>query len=62
MNPAHVSVADMVAEGRKVAARLRWRGTHRDTGMPYRLSGIILVHLDAAGRFKERWSAYAPQP
>jgi ketosteroid isomerase-like protein len=53
-----IEVKDMLCEGRKVAARLEWIGTHRASGAPYRRMGIVILHLNARGQITERWSAY----
>ena len=57
-----VRVVDLIASGDMVAARIIWRGTHRDTGAGYHQVGLVLVRLDAAGQVAERWSAYASLP
>ena len=54
----HVDILDIIAEGNKVAARLVWRGNHRETGAEYHQMGIIMLRLDGQGRLAERWSAY----
>ena len=51
-------IRDVVAHGRAVAMLATWRGTHRDTGIPMRQTGVVLVYLDERGRLTERWSAY----
>ncbi len=54
----HVDILDIIAEGNKVAARLVWRGNHRETGAEYQQMGNIILRLDDTGRLAERWSAY----
>jgi predicted SnoaL-like aldol condensation-catalyzing enzyme len=53
-----VDVMDMVAEANKVAARIIWRGTQRDTAIPFHQMGIVIIRLNEQGQFMERWSAY----
>jgi predicted SnoaL-like aldol condensation-catalyzing enzyme len=53
-----VDILDIVAEGNKVAARLVWRGNHRESGAEFHQMGIIMLRLDGTGRLAERWSAY----
>lgn len=55
-----VDIEDIVAEGDRLAARLVWRGTHKDSGRPYYQMGIVMVRLNREGQLAERWSAYAP--
>jgi catechol 2,3-dioxygenase-like lactoylglutathione lyase family enzyme/ketosteroid isomerase-like protein len=52
-----VNVEDLLAEGDRVAARLRWRGTHIDTGAGFGQIGLVFLRL-RDGRIVERWSAY----
>ncbi len=54
----HVDILDIIAEGNQVAARLVWRGSHRESGEEYHQMGIIMLRLDNQGRLAERWSAY----
>ncbi len=54
----HVDIVDIMAEGNNVAARLVWRGNHRESGGEYHQMGIIMLRLDDQGRLAERWSAY----
>jgi predicted SnoaL-like aldol condensation-catalyzing enzyme len=54
----HVDILDIVAEGNKVAARLVWRGNHRESGDEFHRMGIVILRLDDQGRLAERWSAY----
>ena len=54
----HVQVFDLVAEAKKVAARIVWQGTHRVNGAPLQRMGIVIIHLNEQGQFTERWSAY----
>ncbi len=51
-------VADVLAEGDKVAARVFWRGHHRVTGAAFYEMGIFIVQFDDQGRMLERWSTY----
>jgi predicted SnoaL-like aldol condensation-catalyzing enzyme len=53
-----VDIMDIMAEGNKVAARLAWRGKHRESGDEFHQMGIIMLRLDDTGRLAERWSAY----
>ena len=54
----HVQIFDLVAEAHKVAARIVWQGTHRVSGAPLHQMGIIIIHLNEQGQFRERWSSY----
>lgn len=54
-----LDIEDCVAQGCKVALRLRWRGMHRLTGESMDQHGIVLVHVNAQGQLTRRWSAYA---
>ena len=54
----HVDILDTIAEGNQVAARLVWRGNHRETGAEYHQMGNIILRLDDTGRLAERWSSY----
>jgi predicted SnoaL-like aldol condensation-catalyzing enzyme len=53
-----VRVEDMLAEAHRVAARLTWRGTHRQSGATLHQIGIIIICLNDQGQIAERWSAY----
>lgn len=53
-----VEVVDMLAEANKVAARIIWRGTQRDTTQPFHQMGLVFIRLNEQGQFVERWSAY----
>jgi predicted SnoaL-like aldol condensation-catalyzing enzyme len=53
-----VNIVDIIAEGNKVAARLVWRGSHRESGDEFHQMGIVILRLDDQGRLAERWSAY----
>lgn len=53
-----VSIEDILAEGDRVAARIVWRGTNKDSGEEYHQMGIAILRLNAAGQLVERWSAY----
>ena len=54
-----VEIEDIFSEGRKVAARLIWTGTHRESGASYHRIGIVILHLNDSGQITGRWSAYA---
>lgn len=53
-----VEVVDIIAEANKVAARIIWRGTQRNTAAPFHQMGIVIIELNEQGQFIERWSAY----
>lgn len=53
-------IEDLIADGSTVALRATWRGTHARTGEPLRQRGLVHLHVDEAGRIRERWSAYSP--
>jgi catechol 2,3-dioxygenase-like lactoylglutathione lyase family enzyme/predicted SnoaL-like aldol condensation-catalyzing enzyme len=53
-----VEVVDIIAENNKVAARLMWRGHHRETGEIFHQAGIIFLRLNDRNQMVERWSAY----
>jgi predicted SnoaL-like aldol condensation-catalyzing enzyme len=53
-----VRIVDMLAEANKVAARIIWRGTHRQSGAPLHQLGIVILRLNDQGQIAERWSAY----
>ena len=53
-----VQMIDILAEANKVAARLIWQGTHRQSGAPLHQIGIVMVRLNDQGQITERWSAY----
>jgi len=55
-----IQVEDIIAEGYKVAARVIWRGRHKETGTPWSQMSLIILHLNHTGQFVERWSAYTP--
>lgn len=55
-----ITIDDTIVEGRSVALRAVWRGTHGESGEAYHRMGIVMLRLDDEGRFVERWSAYAP--
>ena len=55
-----VRLHDLVADGHRVAVRAEWLGTDRDTGRRTSTSGLLVIHLNADGRLRERWSAYGP--
>ncbi|MBN1401652.1 MAG: ester cyclase [Anaerolineae bacterium] len=57
-----IRVEDILAEGDRVAARLTWQGTHRETGARLHQMGLVIVRLNDAGQLAERWSAYAAMP
>ena len=54
-----IRIEDLFAEDNKVALRLVWEGTHRQTGERYQRMGIVILRMDEAGRIAERWSASA---
>jgi len=58
----HISIADVVAEGDKVAARFQVTGTHRGDGLGFpatgrkiNLSGITIIQI-AGGQFVRGWN------
>ena len=51
-------IEELLAEGNQVAARLLWRGNHRETGVAFHQMGIIMLRINGEGRIAERWSAY----
>ncbi|HKT05765.1 MAG TPA: ester cyclase [Rugosimonospora sp.] len=51
-------IRDIKAHGPAVALLAAWRGTHRESGVPMRQTGVVLVYVDDSGRLAERWSAY----
>jgi ketosteroid isomerase-like protein len=51
-------VEDLVAQGRTVAVRATWRGTHKETRRPMRQRGLVFIDVGEHGRITERWSAY----
>jgi predicted enzyme related to lactoylglutathione lyase/predicted SnoaL-like aldol condensation-catalyzing enzyme len=51
----HVEVLDVMAEDHQAAARLVWRGTHKDSGEPLNREGVVWLRLDEQGRLVERW-------
>jgi ketosteroid isomerase-like protein len=51
-------VEDLVAQGRTVAVRATWRGTHKETRRPMRQGGLVFIDVGEHGRITERWSAY----
>ena len=53
-----IEIKDIFCEGRKVAVRLIWTGTHKKSGASYRRVGIVILHLNERGQITERWSAY----
>ncbi len=55
-----VDIEDIFAEGDRVAARLVWRGNHRESSREFHQMGIILLRLNDQGQSAERWSAYKP--
>ena len=53
-----ICIEDLFAEGDRVAVRLTWEGTHRQTGERIQKMGIVILRMDGTGRIAERWSAY----
>jgi predicted SnoaL-like aldol condensation-catalyzing enzyme len=53
-----IDIKDILAEGNRVAARIVWRGNHRESGEMFHQMGIVILRLDEKGRLVERWSAY----
>jgi predicted SnoaL-like aldol condensation-catalyzing enzyme len=53
-----VQIEALLAEGSKVAVRLTWHGTHRESGAKLHQMGIIILRLNEGGQLVERWSAY----
>jgi predicted SnoaL-like aldol condensation-catalyzing enzyme len=54
----HVEIVDLLVDGNKVAARLVWKGHHRESRETYHQAGIIILHFNEQGQIVERWSAY----
>lgn len=54
----HVAVQEVFAAGNQAAARLEWRGTHRQTGEVFHQVGIVMLRFNDRGQMAERWSAY----
>ena len=54
----HIDIEDLIAEGYKVAARIVWHGSNKESGKVFHQMGIVILHLDDKGKFMERWSAY----
>ena len=59
-----VTLEDLIAEGDKVVARLRFRGTHRGeldgiapTGRRVDCSGIVVSRMEG-GKFAEDWASF----
>jgi hypothetical protein len=55
-----ISIGDVLVYDNKVAACLTWKGTNRHTGASFHQMGAVILVLDEAGQFVERWSAYSP--
>jgi len=53
-----IDIKDILAEGNRVAARIVWRGNHRESGEMFHQMGIVILRLDEKGQLVERWSAY----
>jgi len=53
-----VQIADIVAEADKVAARIIWQGTHRQSGTKLHQMGVVILRMNEQGQIAERWSAY----
>lgn len=55
-----VDIQDIIAEGNKVAVRMVWNGSKRNSGERFHQMGIVILRLDDKGQLVERWSAYKP--
>lgn len=53
-----IDIKDILAEENRVAARIVWRGNHRESGEMFHQLGIIILRFDEKGQLVERWSAY----
>ena len=53
-----IRIEDVLAEGHKVAARLVWEGSHRETQERLHRMGIVILRFNECGQIVERWSAY----
>ena len=53
-----IDIKDILAEENRVAARIVWRGNHRESGEMFHQLGIVILRLDEKGQLVERWSAY----
>ena len=53
-----IDIKDILAEGNRVAARIVWRGNHRESGEMFHQLGIVILRFDEKGQLVERWSAY----
>jgi len=56
----HIQIKDLFSENNRVAVRLVWTGTHKDTQKPFHKTGIVILHLNSQGKIIERWSEYSP--
>jgi catechol 2,3-dioxygenase-like lactoylglutathione lyase family enzyme/predicted ester cyclase len=55
-----VTIEDLIADQDRVAARIVWRGNHRETGAKFLRTGVVVLKIDNDGKIAERWSAYEP--
>ncbi|MDP6039761.1 MAG: ester cyclase [Candidatus Latescibacteria bacterium] len=53
-----IQIEDILSENNKVAVRLTWHGTHKDSGDILHHWGIVILHLSERGQIVERWSTY----
>ena len=53
-----IDIKDILAEENRVAARIVWRGNHRESGEMFHQLGIVILRFDEKGQLVERWSAY----
>lgn len=54
-----VTIIELIEDSNRVAARLEWHATRRDSDAPYHQKGMILLRLNEQGQLAERWSLYA---
>jgi len=52
-----IVVEDAVAEGDKVAARVRLEAVHADDGRDVEMDGLVMVRIDG-GRIVEEWASW----
>ena len=53
-----VEIEDLIAEGGSAAARIVWRGNHKETGEAIHQMGVVILRVNENGQITERWSAY----
>lgn len=53
-----VTVKDVITEGNKVALRIVWHGTNKETGEKFHKMGNIILIFNDKGQIRQRWSAY----